>query len=256
LQWGIDVLTIPYPSDAMTEVGEIRIFNSGGRLLKSFQVDHAFDHIIIQSGMLTPESIITKYLIQKVNWMQGVLWWDEKASIIFFSIPFSLTISMGSFKLWIILDVDAVKAQQRGEQGKTCLIFTIWLTLLEIYNRVMKKILILFVFCLPVTSFSQTNITQNFTDSTIYLGPDFNLCQGYIHILDAGPGFDSYLWQDGSTLQTFMVTEGGTFWVQTFIATTLYADTINIGYWPYPDPDLGNDTIICYGNFLMLEPPI
>ena len=110
----------------------------------------------------------------------------------------------------------------------------------------MKKIFILLIFCLPVISFSQT---------TVDFGPDFNLCQGYIHILDAGPGFDSYLWQDGSTLQTFLVTEGGTFWVHAFVGTTLYADTINIGYWPNPDPDLGNDTIICYGNFLMLEPP-
>ncbi len=110
----------------------------------------------------------------------------------------------------------------------------------------MKKIFILLIFCLPVISFSQT---------TINLGPDINLCIGYIHILDAGPGFDSYLWQDGSTLQTFMVTEGGTFWVHAFIGTTLYSDTINIGYWPYPDPELGNDTLICFGNSLILEPP-
>jgi hypothetical protein len=110
----------------------------------------------------------------------------------------------------------------------------------------MKKIFPLLIFCLPVISFSQT---------TIDFGPDFNLCQDYIHILDAGPGFDSYLWQDGSTLQTFMVTEVGTFWVHAYIGTTLYSDTINLGYWPYPDPDLGHDTLICFGNSLILEPP-
>lgn len=46
----MDVLTIPYPSDEMTEGGEIRVFNSGGQLMKSYQVDNTFNHIIIQPG--------------------------------------------------------------------------------------------------------------------------------------------------------------------------------------------------------------
>ncbi len=90
----------------------------------------------------------------------------------------------------------------------------------------------------------------------INLGPDFNLCPGVIHLLDAGPGYDSYLWQDGSTDQTYMVTESGVFWVHAYIGSTLYADTIHIDYWPYPDPNLGNDTLLCPGNSLLLEPPV
>jgi len=49
----MDVLTIPYPSGEMTEGGEIRVFNSGGRLMKSYQVDNTFNHIIIQPGTLS-----------------------------------------------------------------------------------------------------------------------------------------------------------------------------------------------------------
>lgn len=120
----------------------------------------------------------------------------------------------------------------------------------------MKKIFFLLVISLPLIALSQIKSGLTVTDSTtINLGPDFNLCQGYIHLLDAGSGFDSYLWQDGSTSQTFMVTEGGTFWVHAFIGSTMVADTINIYYWPYPDPALGNDTLICFGNSLLLELP-
>jgi hypothetical protein len=50
----IDAISIPFPSYEMTDRGEIRIFNSGGLLMKSFQVDHTFDHIILQPGSLSP----------------------------------------------------------------------------------------------------------------------------------------------------------------------------------------------------------
>jgi len=46
-------ITIPYSANEMTYGGEIRVFNSGGQLMKSFQVDQSFDHIIIQPGMLS-----------------------------------------------------------------------------------------------------------------------------------------------------------------------------------------------------------
>jgi PKD repeat protein len=47
----------------------------------------------------------------------------------------------------------------------------------------------------------------------VYLGADTNLSYDAQLILDAGPGRDHYLWQDGSTGQTFEVTENGIFWV-------------------------------------------
>jgi len=46
---------------------------------------------------------------------------------------------------------------------------------------------------------------------TIDLGPDTDLCDGDAIILDAGPGFSDYLWQDGSTNQTFTAFLGGTY---------------------------------------------
>lgn len=60
------------------------------------------------------------------------------------------------------------------------------------------------------------------TDSVAYLdgespaidlGPDFELCDSEIVILDAGSGFNDYVWQDGTTGPTYTVYEGGTYTV-------------------------------------------
>ncbi len=47
------------------------------------------------------------------------------------------------------------------------------------------------------------------------LGPDTTLCEGP-YMLDIGAGFDSILWSDGSTGQTYTVTETDTVWVRTW----------------------------------------
>ncbi|MCX6257074.1 MAG: T9SS type A sorting domain-containing protein, partial [Bacteroidia bacterium] len=45
----------------------------------------------------------------------------------------------------------------------------------------------------------------------VNLGPDFNLTAGNSATLDAGAGFISYLWSDGSTDQTLTIFTGGTY---------------------------------------------
>jgi len=47
----------------------------------------------------------------------------------------------------------------------------------------------------------------------IDLGPDTILFTGENYELDAGPGFDSYLWNNNSTEQTLLVSEEGQYWV-------------------------------------------
>jgi gliding motility-associated-like protein len=44
------------------------------------------------------------------------------------------------------------------------------------------------------------------------------LCAGTQHMLDAGSGYESYLWQDGSPLQTFIAREAGDYSVRVFNA--------------------------------------
>ena len=48
----------------------------------------------------------------------------------------------------------------------------------------------------------------------IDLGNDTVICQGESVLLDAGIGFLNYLWQDGSTSQTFTATASGMYWCQ------------------------------------------
>ena len=115
----------------------------------------------------------------------------------------------------------------------------------------MKKVLLLFGFVI-FSQFSFAQSIKNF-NPILDLGEDLTICIGYIHILDAGAGFDAYLWQDGSIDQTFLVTEQGVYWVHAYLGSTMYADTIQIGYWPYPDPNLGNDTTLCFGEYIVLE---
>lgn len=48
----------------------------------------------------------------------------------------------------------------------------------------------------------------------IDLGNDTTVCADQPVPLDAGPGFDTYLWQDGSTNQTFTANAAGQYWCQ------------------------------------------
>lgn len=49
------------------------------------------------------------------------------------------------------------------------------------------------------------------TPPTVSLGADDSLCIGSSTVLDAGLGFSSYLWSDGSTNQTLLVSAAGTY---------------------------------------------
>lgn len=64
---------------------------------------------------------------------------------------------------------------------------------------------------------------------TVDLGEDFEVCENSAIPLDAGPGFDHYLWSDGSTEQTLTAFEPGTYWVEVENACGLTAsDTITV----------------------------
>jgi hypothetical protein len=48
----------------------------------------------------------------------------------------------------------------------------------------------------------------------VTLGADTTVCEGEEVIFDAGIGFKTYEWQDGSSEQTFIATENGIYWVE------------------------------------------
>jgi gliding motility-associated-like protein len=57
-------------------------------------------------------------------------------------------------------------------------------------------------------------VTVGNTLSGVVLPEDTILCSGHSLVLDAGAGYNSYLWQDGSTGQNIRVAAAGTYWVK------------------------------------------
>lgn len=87
----------------------------------------------------------------------------------------------------------------------------------------------------------------------VSLGNDTLICFNEVLTLDAGAGFDTYLWQDGSQGQSLLVTQPGQYWVAVSnICGTAY-DTISVSFSEYFDISLGNDTSFCYGHSIVLD---
>lgn len=81
------------------------------------------------------------------------------------------------------------------------------------------------------------------------LGPDTTLCPGETLLLDATRNDAQYLWQDGSTSPTFLVTEPGTYHVQWLHPECTWTpDTVVVSYVTEPDLGLGADRLLCAGD--------
>jgi gliding motility-associated-like protein len=77
-------------------------------------------------------------------------------------------------------------------------------------------------------------------------GNDTILCQGNSLLLDAGPGFISYHWQDGSSQQTFIVTNPGIYSVTvTDVNSCQASDSVNVNFQAIPFVDLGTGGDLC-----------
>lgn len=84
---------------------------------------------------------------------------------------------------------------------------------------------------------------------------DTSLCAGDTIRLDAGTGFNSYQWSNGSTAQSINVAEAKSFSVTVSNAEGCTAtDTTNIAnIWPAPVVNLGNVNGICIGEEVILD---
>jgi gliding motility-associated-like protein len=101
-----------------------------------------------------------------------------------------------------------------------------------------------------------TNITViNIPASTISLGSDTLLCSGQVLTLLAHiPGNNVlYSWQDGSTNNTYLVSQAGKYWVTAIANGCTSTDTIQVGFDPAPVVNLGNDTTLCDGVSKLLD---
>lgn len=88
---------------------------------------------------------------------------------------------------------------------------------------------------------------------SIDLGSDTSICEGETLLLDATYPGATYLWQDNSTLPDFLVTQEGKYWVDVTNDCGTSTDTIYVGYDQLATIDLGNDTLLCPGETLLLD---
>ena len=100
---------------------------------------------------------------------------------------------------------------------------------------------------------SDTIAVQVITLSSIDLGADTTLCQGQSLALDPGVASAEFLWQDGSMGSTYLVNAPGQYWVSVGLGNCSSADTIVVAYVNPPLINLGNDTVICAGQSILLD---
>ena len=97
------------------------------------------------------------------------------------------------------------------------------------------------------------SVAVSLDNLSVNLGPpSLVLCSGTEQLLDAGPGFDTYLWSTGATSPSISVGSPGNYGVTVTQGIcsasdqiTLAESTINV--------DLGEDQIICAGESLTLD---
>ncbi|MEX2588868.1 MAG: gliding motility-associated C-terminal domain-containing protein [Chitinophagales bacterium] len=75
------------------------------------------------------------------------------------------------------------------------------------------------------------------------LGSDTSLCAGELLILDAGSGFDSYLWSDNSNGQGLFVNQSGLYWVEVDSAGIIERDSIEVIFYSNPVSSFEVDTV-------------
>lgn len=106
----------------------------------------------------------------------------------------------------------------------------------------------------PCGSFSDSVVVDTTSRPVLELGPDFIICDETQVTLDAGEGFDTYLWEDGSADRFFTATVSDTYQVTATKGACTLSDRVGIKFGRTPHPfDLGEDRTICVNEEILLE---
>ncbi len=73
--------------------------------------------------------------------------------------------------------------------------------------------------------------------------PDASVCEGEAHTFDAGAGYDTYDWSNGSNSQSIMVSNDGKYRITVTDGICDFTDTVDLTVFPLPDIDFTGDTL-------------
>ncbi|MBX7108132.1 MAG: gliding motility-associated C-terminal domain-containing protein [Chitinophagales bacterium] len=92
------------------------------------------------------------------------------------------------------------------------------------------------------------------SSNPVSLGSDFNICPLGSDTIAPGPGYSSFTWQDGSTDSFYVVTDSGSYILTAAdMGGCFSSDTIHIGFLPPSTYSMGNDTVVCKGQLVILD---
>jgi gliding motility-associated-like protein len=77
--------------------------------------------------------------------------------------------------------------------------------------------------------FFDSTVVSIDTPPALELGANVNICPGEVLTIDAGAGFDTYIWSTGATTQTIQVNAPGNYTVTATFATCTLNDIANVG---------------------------
>lgn len=96
-------------------------------------------------------------------------------------------------------------------------------------------------------------VYYEYTPDVDFLG-DTVLCEGKVMFAEAPVLFNAtYEWQDGSTDDMFFINKEGTYWLKAMNRCGSDLDTFRVQYQRPPFVDLGEDQIICPGEYVLLD---
>lgn len=88
--------------------------------------------------------------------------------------------------------------------------------------------------------------------STLFIGDDFDFCEGETARLDAGPGKESYQWSTGETTQSIEITNAGEYWVKIVREGCELSDTVRVGV-QKGEVEIGPDVQACEGDLVRID---
>lgn len=94
---------------------------------------------------------------------------------------------------------------------------------------------------------------ESFGNAKLILANDTVACEGEeLELVASNGSATGLLWSTGATTPSIKVTEAGTYWLQVQGSQCMRIDSVRITFNPAPHLDLGDDTIICQGEQLLL----